>query len=402
MGILGALAFVFALLFSVMIHEFGHYITARKFNMKVTEFFLGFGKRIWSFRRGETEFGLKAIPAGGYCRISGMTIHDELTEEEKPRAFYTSTVPKRLTVLGAGSFLHIVLGFLLLFVILAGVGTTVVTNKVGEIAPCIVKTAQGLSAGPCTEGATKSPAFIAGLLANDEIIKVGNVSINRSNWFKAVNVIRKSPGIPVDLTVIRDGAQINLTVTPKTRVENGKKVGFIGVINAIGSFRQGPISATKNAGVLTKDLLVNSVTSLFSLPAKVPSLLKETFGNQKRDPNGLVGVVGVARVSAQTASDPHLRWLEKISTFLLIIASLNIFVGVFNLFPLLPMDGGHMAIALIDGFRRWRAKLKKAPAPEPFDIEKLTPFTLVVIVILVGLSLLLLAADIFNPVNINP
>ena len=100
MGIIGVVAFVIALLISVMIHEFGHYITARKFNMKVTEFFLGFGKRIWSFRRGETEFGLKAIPAGGYCRITGMTIHEELTEDEKARAFYEASVPKRLIVLG--------------------------------------------------------------------------------------------------------------------------------------------------------------------------------------------------------------------------------------------------------------------------------------------------------------
>ena len=118
-------------------------------------------------------------------------------------------------------------------------------------------------------------------------------------------------------------------------------------------------------------------------------------------PPGVVGVVGVARVSAQTVSDSHLHLLEKVSSFLLIIASLNIFVGVFNLFPLLPLDGGHMAIAIIDGFRRWRARRKGTPRPDPFDIEKLMPFTLAVIVVLVGLSLLLLAADIFNPVHIN-
>ena len=134
---------------------------------------------------------------------------------------------------------------------------------------------------------------------------------------------------------------------------------------------------------------------------KVVPLFKQTFGNEKRDPQGLVGVVGVARVSAQTASDPHLGTSEKIATFLLIVASLNIFVGIFNLLPLLPMDGGHIAVALADGVRRIWARRRGRSAPAPIDVEKLTPITIVVFVLLVALSLLLLAADIFNPVQLN-
>ena len=402
MGIIGVVAFIVALLFSVMVHEFGHYLTARKFRMKVTEFFLGFGKRIWSFQRGETEFGLKAIPAGGYCKITGMTIHEELTEEEKGRAFYEASVPKRLIVLGAGSFLHFVLGFLILLIILSGVGTTVVTNKIGQIAPCIVQTSQGIGAGDCTPGAEKSPAYLAGLKAGDEIVQIGKIKVDSSNWAKGVMAFRNSPNIPINLTVKRNGELINVSVTPKERVIDGKKSGFIGVVNSLGTLRQNPISGLKNSALVTRDLLSNSVTSLFSLPTKIPALVKQTFGKQKRDPNGLVGVVGVARVSAQTASDPNMKWRDKLTTFLMIIASLNIFVGIFNLFPLLPMDGGHMAIAVIDGVRRWRARRKGEPRPHPYDIEKLMPFTLAVIVVLVGLTLLLLAADIFHPVSINP
>ena len=114
---LGVLAFVVALLISVMIHEFGHFFFAKKFGMKVTEFFLGFGYKIWSFTRGETEFGVKAIPAGGYCRIVGMSTQEELSEADAPRAFVRASVPKRLVVLGAGSFTHFVLGFILIFFI---------------------------------------------------------------------------------------------------------------------------------------------------------------------------------------------------------------------------------------------------------------------------------------------
>lgn len=402
MGILGVVAFIVALLFSVMVHEFGHFAMARKYNMKVTEFFLGFGKRLWSFRRGETEFGLKAIPAGGYCRIVGMTIHEELTEEEQKRAFYEASVPKRLSVLVAGSFLHIVLGFLLMALILGGVGTSIVTNKISQVVPCVINTAQGPTLGDCKPGTPKSPANIAGLQAGDEILQIGNVKVTRTTWAKAVEVIHNSPNKAINIVIKRDGVEQTLTVTPRAKTVNKKKYGFIGIVNAVGSNRLNLIDTISNSAVITKDVAVNSVTSLFSLPNKIPSLLKQTFGNQKRDPNGLVGVVGVARVSAQTASDPNMRWRDKLTTFLMIIASLNIFVGVFNMFPLLPLDGGHMAIATIDGFRRWRARSKGEPRPKPFDIEKMMPFTLAVIVVLVGLTLLLLAADIFNPVTLNP
>jgi len=401
-GILGVVAFVVGLLFSVMVHEWGHYITAVKFRMKVTEFFLGFGKRLWSFRRGETEFGLKAIPAGGYCRIVGMTIHEELTEDEQKRAFYEASVPKRLSVLVAGSFLHIVLGFLLMALILGGVGTSIVTNKISQVVPCVINTAQGPTLGDCKPGTPKSPANIAGLQAGDEILQIGNVKVTRTTWAKAVEVIHNSPNKAINIVIKRDGVEQTLTVTPRAKTVNKKKYGFIGIVNAVGSNRLNLIDTISNSAVITKDVAVNSVTSLFSLPNKIPSLLKQTFGNQKRDPNGLVGVVGVARVSAQTASDPNMRWRDKLTTFLMIIASLNIFVGVFNMFPLLPLDGGHMAIATIDGFRRWRARSKGEPRPKPFDIEKMMPFTLAVIVVLVGLTLLLLAADIFNPVTLNP
>ena len=163
----------------------------------------------------------------------------------------------------------------------------------------------------------------------------------------------------------------------------------------------GSFKAISNSAKLTKDLLGNSVTSLISLPNKIPALVRQTFGNEKRDAQGLVGVVGVARVSAQTANDPKLQSREKIASFLIFIASLNIFVGVFNLLPLLPLDGGHMAVAIVDGVRRLNARRRKAPPPAAIDVEKLLPLTLAVFAVLAVLSLLLLAADIFNPINLN-
>ncbi|CAN2235640.1 COG0750 Predicted membrane-associated Zn-dependent proteases 1 [actinobacterium SCGC AAA044-D11] len=399
LSLLGVLAFVVALLFSVMVHEAGHYLTAKRFHMRVTEFFLGFGKRIWSFTRGETEFGIKAIPAGGYCRISGMSVNEELPEADKHRAFYLASVPKRLIVLGAGSFLHFVLGFLILVILLAGVGVTTVTNTIGEVVPCVLNTANGVSDTKCTSTSNPSPAKAAGLIANDEIISINGKSYE--NWFDYTTKIRASANKLITLTVLRNGEELKIPITPAARTLDGKEIGYLGVINKLGTHKDGSFKAIANSAKLTKDLLGNSVTSLISLPTKIPALVRQTFGNEERDAQGLVGVVGVARVSAQTASDPKLESREKVASFLIIIASLNIFVGVFNLLPLLPLDGGHMAVAIVDGVRRLNAKRRKIAPPAAIDVEKLLPLTLAVFAVLAVLSLLLLAADIFNPINLR-
>ena len=398
LGILGVLAFVVALLFSVMVHEAGHYLTAKKFHMRVTEFFLGFGTRLWSFQRGETEFGIKAIPAGGYCRISGMSVNEELPESEKHRAFYLASVPKRLIVLGAGSFLHFVLGFLILVILLAGVGVTAVTKTIGEVVPCVSNSASGVSDSECTATSIPSPAKASGLLAGDEIIAINGEESD--NWVDYIKIIRESARKEITVTIERNGERLLIPITPASRMLDGKEIGYLGIINKLGNKKVNPIKAVSSSVRIMGDLLQNSVTSLFALPTKIPALVRQTFGNEERDPQGLVGVVGVARVSAQTASEPSLESREKVATFLIIIASLNIFVGVFNLLPLLPLDGGHMAVAIVDGVRRFNAKRRKLSPPAAIDVEKLLPLTLAVFALLAVLSLLLLTADIFNPINI--
>ncbi len=394
LAIIGILAFIFALLFSVMLHELGHFLFAKHYGMKVTEFFLGFGKRIWSFTRGETEFGVKAIPAGGYCRIVGMSSHEELTPEDSDRAFYKASVGKRLVVLGAGSTLHFILGFLLLFSLFAVVGTATVTPTVDQVASCYTTIN-----GKCPASAPLLPAKAAGILPGDRFTAINGHAVR--DWAKDVQVIRNSPGIPLAITVLRDGQSIDLTITPASEVVDGKKIGIIGVVNTQAMLRQNPVDSSVHAWQLGRDLFTSSITSLASLPGKLPALVSQTFGGKARDPQGLVGVVGVAQASAQTVSNNHLAWNERIATFIMIIASLNIFVGIFNLLPLLPLDGGHMAIAIVDGLRNIWARIRRKPAPRPIDVERLTPITVVVFIFLAALSVLLLAADIFNPVHFN-
>ena len=395
MAIIGVLAFVVALLLSVMIHEAGHYLTAKKFGMKVTEFFLGFGQKIWSTQRGETEFGIKAIPAGGYCRIVGMSPREELSEADKDRAFVKASVGQRLIVLGAGSFLHFVIGFVLLLTLFISVGVTSVTSTVEKVSECIPQNANEV----CSAKSTPSPAKNVGILAGDKIIRVDGKSYK--DWSDVVAVIRASAGKELSITVERNGAPIDIAVTPASIDVDGKVIGVLGVVNKVGTITYGPVDSVARAGKFTGEILQNSATSLISLPTKIPSLISQTFGGEKRDPEGLVGVVGVARVSGETANTKALTVREKIATFILIIASLNLFVGMFNLLPLLPLDGGHMAVAVVDGVRNFLARRRGLAKPAPFDVERLTPITMVVFVLMAALSILLLTADIFNPIRMN-
>ena len=380
MQILGILAFVIALLLSVMIHEFGHFLTAKHYGMKVSEFFLGFGARIWSTKRGETEFGIKAIPAGGYCRIEGMVPTDVMEAGEEDRAFYRASSGRKLIVLGAGSFLHFVLGYILIFILFAGVGVNQLLPTISQISP-------------------KSGAAAAGLLPGDTVLAINGVKVR--DWSNDVKAIRNSGGKSLSLEILRGTQTQTITATPTQEIIDGKPRWILGIINKVGLKRTNPISSLKNAGLVTRDFTVASFKSLGQLPAKIPALWGQSVGGKKRDANGLVGVVGVARASGQALGSTKLSFAERIATFILIIASLNIFVGIFNLLPLLPLDGGHMAVAIADEVRAFFARLRGRPRPAAIDVTVLTPITMVVFVLLAALTLLLLFADIVNPVNLN-
>ena len=380
MELLGILAFVAALLLSVMVHEFGHYITARRFGMWVSEFFVGFGKKIWSVQRRETEFGVKAIPAGGYCKIEGMSPSDQLPEGEEERAFYKASSAKKLVVLGAGSFLHFVIGFVLLFTLFAGIGTNQVLPVISEVV-------------------ADSAAQAAGIQPGDEILSINGKKV--TDWYKDVEVIRQSQGKELTLVLDRNGEEISISTSARLTEIDGSSRYVLGIVNDVGLKRSGLWLSLKNSVIVTKSFLTESVKSLAKLPEKIPALWGATVRGEERDVNGLVGVVGVARVSGQAVGSDKLDPMERLATFVLIVASLNIFVGVFNLLPILPLDGGHMAVAIADEIRAFFARLRGRPRPAPIDVTVLTPVTMVVFVILACLTLLLLVADVINPVTLN-
>jgi RIP metalloprotease RseP len=323
-----------------------------------------------------------------------MTATDEMPPGEESRAFFKANSGRKLVVLGAGSFLHFVLGFIILLIIFAGIGTAKPTTTISEISSCVPR----LNAA-CADTDPKSPALIAGLQAGDVITSLNGVPVN--NWAKDVEVIRTSAGKELVIEFERNGQAQSISVMAATRIIEGKEYGFLGIVNEFELVRDAPFTSIKNSALVSWDFISGAVKAIISLPSKIPALWGATVSGTERDPNGLVGIVGVAQVTGQAASTDGLSASERIQTFLLIIASLNFFVGVFNLLPILPLDGGHMAVAIADEVRALFARIRGKARPEGINVNKLAPFTMVVFVLLAALTVLLLAADIVNPIQVN-
>jgi RIP metalloprotease RseP len=309
-----------------------------------------------------------------------MSPSDELPEGQEDRAFYKASSAKKLVVLGAGSFLHFVLGFVLLFSLFAGIGTNQVLPVINEVVP-------------------NSAAQAAGIQAGDEVLSINGKKV--TEWYKDVEVIRESKGAELTLVLSRNGEEIVVTAAARLTDLDGTQRYVLGIVNDVGLKRSGVFVSLKNSVTVTRGFLVESVKSLGKLPEKIPALWGATVRGEERDANGLVGVVGVARVSGEAVGSDKLTPMERLATFVLIVASLNIFVGVFNLLPILPLDGGHMAVAIADSIRAFFARLRGRPRPAPIDVTVLTPITMVVFVVLATLTLLLLVADVINPVTLN-
>jgi RIP metalloprotease RseP len=322
-----------------------------------------------------------------------MSVRDEMPADIAHRAFYKARTREKLVVLVSGSVLHFILGFLFLFILFTGVGVVKSLPIIQEVLPCVPAKTE------CTSSDPISPAKQAGLLPGDEVVGINGV--RNLEWSEISPVLRESAGKQISLVILRDGSEINIDLVAATRTVDGEVRGFIGIVNKYGLVKENPISAIGSSAEATAQLFVGSIKALIGLPQQIPTLIRQTFLGEERSTDGLVGIVGVARATGETASSSNLTMGEKIATFLLIIASLNIFVGIFNLIPILPLDGGHIAVALFEGARRQIYRIRGRTEPGKVDIEKLTPITVIVLVALIFLTALLLIADIFNPINFN-
>ena len=390
--LLGILIFVVALLFSIMLHEAGHFVTAKKFGMKVTQFFVGFGQTLWSTRKGETEYGVKAIPAGGFVKIVGMTELEDVDPADEPRSFRRQPGWQRIIVLAAGSFMHFVLAFVLLFALAVGIGLAGAgsSTTVGAIDTCVPSS---LTAA-CRPSNPASPAKKVGIRTGDKIIAVAGVPVH--NWAQMGKALRSQPaGKPVAITVQRNGKR--LTLTPSLAVVHGRQGSYLGVSPVVVFQRTGPVGAVTYAGGKFGQILAGSAGVVASLPKAIPDLFAKNRGS---GPGGQVtSVVGAADMTGQVVASP-ISWQARVAVVMLIVASLNIFVGALNLLPLLPLDGGHLAIVIYERCRAWLARLRGKPDPGPVDFRRFVPVSVGVFALLVGFGLLLIMADLVNPVHI--
>jgi membrane-associated protease RseP (regulator of RpoE activity) len=397
MDLIGWVIFIVALLFSVMLHETGHFVTAKKFGMKVTRYFVGFGPTIWSTWRGETEYGIKALPFGGFVKIIGMHSLDDVDDPaDEPRSFRRQPAWQRIIVLCAGSFMHFVLAFLLIFGLALGIGIeNDNTTQLGTISPCVAANVTQLDNGTCTASDQKSPAKQARLRQGDKVIAFDGKPV--SSWTQLGNAIRAvPPGSPVSITVVRDGKTLTLHTTLAT--VSGRSGGYLGIAPTVVFSPANPVRAVQYTGSAFGQVIVGSAKAVAALPAALPKLFSKHRANTA---GGQVSSVVGAAEATGTAVAADIGWQFKVSFVLLLIASLNIFVGVFNMLPLLPLDGGHVAVVIWERIRAWFARLRGRPDPGLVDMAKLLPVSFSIFMVLMFFGVLLILADIVNPVNIT-
>jgi membrane-associated protease RseP (regulator of RpoE activity) len=390
----GVVAFSLALLLSVMLHEAGHFITAKAFGMKASRFFVGFGPTLWSFKRGETEYGIKAIPAGGFVKIEGMTALEELAPEDEDRAFYKQPARQRVVVLCAGSFVHFLIAIFLVFGIIAVTHSDPInggpTTTIGRVEKCVPLK---VTETACSANDPHAPAF-GQLKAGDRVLAVNGVPV--STYGQLSSRLRASPGRPLRLSVERAGTNRVVSLVPVGVPQGGRTVGKIGIAP---TFANNPVSFS-DSFAKTFTTLGDFVTSTGSAIGGLPHEVAGIIQGKPRDPSGAASVVDVARVSGQISSSGG-STSQIVSNLLLIVAELNLFVGIFNLLPLLPLDGGHVGILAFEETRTRLARLFGRRDPGRVDIMKVLPLTYAVVAVFVALSAILLYAGIANPIRLQ-
>jgi membrane-associated protease RseP (regulator of RpoE activity) len=446
MYLLGVLFVALGISVSIALHEVGHLLPAKKFGVKVTQYMVGFGPTIWSRRRGETEYGLKAVPLGGYIRMIGMfppkpgadpsmlrasstgrfsQLMDQARQEsmeqvkagDEDRVFYKLSVPKKVVVMLGGPTMNLVIAVVLLSGIFTFYGIGELTARVSSVSQC-VQTVSATSTAPpaCSPSDPQAPANLAGIRPGDRIISMAGRPVK--TWDDVRVLVRPNGGKRIDVVVERGGRRLDLTATPTLndvpRVDaagnpvlgpGGKvltdRVGFMGFSPSQELVRQ-PLSASPG---LIADQLSRTAGVVFRIPQKMVGIAQAAFGHGARDPNGPISVVGVGRVAGEVADGQFAgvgtSGTAKFVILLSLIASLNIALFVFNLIPLLPLDGGHVAGALWEGVKRQVARVRGRPNPGYVDVAKALPIAYAVSIALIGMSVLLIYADVVNPIKLG-
>lgn len=417
--VIGIALMVVGLAVSIALHEIGHLVPAKRFGVRVGQYMVGFGPTLWSRRKGDTEYGVKAIPLGGYISMAGMyppspkegsragtagggffatmvqdarAANDEtLSGDGDTRVFYRLPVYKRVIVMLGGPVMNLLLSIVLFTIAFSGIGMQTATTTIAQVSPCVPASATATS---CAATDPASPAADAGFQPGDTIESIGGTAV--STFAEASTIIQRSAGTALQVVVLRDGAPVTLTLTPAARESDGQQVGFAGITSQVEYVRQpvwtGAATAFQNVGAVAEIIV--------QLPQKLYGVVHSMVTGEQRDPNSPLSPVGVGVLAGEAASSSA-PILDRVAFFLVLLGSLNVSLFVFNLVPLLPLDGGHVVVALWDGIKRTWAKLFRRPPPKPVDATKLVPVTFVVVVLLIAMTAVLVLADVVNPISLT-
>ncbi|MFH9759685.1 M50 family metallopeptidase [Streptomyces anulatus] len=427
--VLGIAVFVVGLLFSIAWHELGHLSTAKMFGIRVPQYMVGFGPTIWSRKKGDTEYGIKAIPAGGYIRMIGMfppgpdgrlearstspwrgmiedarsAAYEELEPGDEKRLFYTRKPWKRVIVMFAGPFMNLILAVAIFMGVAMTFGFQTQTTEVAGVQQCVIS--QSDKRETCKDGDPVSPAKAAGLQEGDRIVAFDGKKVD--DWATLSDRIRETIG-PATIVVERDGKEVTLNAVLRENAVakkdgNGQvvpdqfiKAGYLGFAAQTEIV---PLSFGEST-VRMGDMIENGVDSIIALPSKIPALWDAAFSDGERADDSPVGVVGAARIGGEVMN-LDIPAQNQVAMMLFLLAGFNLSLFLFNMLPLLPLDGGHIAGALWESLRRNVAKVFRRPDPGPFDVARLMPAAYVVAGLFICFTLLVLVADIVNPVKIS-
>jgi len=445
--LLGVLVFVVALLVSIGLHELGHMIPAKKFGGKVTQYFVGFGPTVWSKQVGETEYGVKAIPLGGYVKIVGMlppgaaqlgeVTYDEDGQQvtrvrksntgmftqlisdaraaewelvkpgDEDRLFYKLPWWKKVVVMAGGPSVNIAIAFVLFLLVFAFYGQRTLEPEAGppvveQVSQCVVPYEE--SGRECAAADPVAPAADAGLVPGDRIVSFNGTEV--TGWDQLRTLIRDNAGGEAVIGYERDGevltGETSTTVQARPTSDTDEtltQVGFLGVVptTEVVVEKGGPIFTLQQMGVMTKD----TVIALGTLPVKVWGVAKAIVGVEERAADSPVSIVGGGRLAGEVSSTQEFPVVERIVFLVMLIAGFNFFIGMFNFVPLLPLDGGHIASALWEAMRRGWARLRRRPDPGYVDAAKLLPVAYVVASALLVMGVVLIVGDLVVPLSLT-